>query len=110
VIARFGPLFERSHIPELTAAEFRPFLYFDSNHHWTGLHRQVNRITADMAALRAVLLVLTDEQKPISDRLDEMGDAIVGMGKAIITAVLTVAFPDKYGVWNGTSEEALAVC
>lgn len=107
VLARFRPLFDRSHIPQLTAEEFRPFLYFDVNHHWTGLHRQVNRITADMPALRAALLVLTDEQRPISDRLDEMGGSIVGLGKGITTAILTVAFPDKYGVWNSTSEQAL---
>ena len=107
VLARFNPLFDRSHIPQITAEEFRPFLYFDVNHHWTGLHRQVNRITADMPALRSALLVLTDEARPIAERLDEMGGAIRGMGKGIITAILTVAFPDKYGVWNTTSEDAL---
>jgi hypothetical protein len=107
VLARFRPLFDRSHIPQLTAEEFRPFLYFDVNHHWTNLHRQVNRITADMAALRAALLTLTDEQRPIADRLDEVGGSVLGLGKNTTTAILTVSFPNKYGVWNALSEEAL---
>ena len=29
------------------------------------------------------------------------------MGRATITAILLIAFPDKYGVWNSTSEGAL---
>jgi hypothetical protein len=107
VLAQFQPIFSRTHIPQLTAEEFRPFLYFEHNHHWTGLYRQVNRITADMPALRQALLVLTDEDRPITARLDEVGDAIFGMGRGIITAILTVAFPEKYGVWNTVSQGGL---
>lgn len=29
------------------------------------------------------------------------------MGKGIITAILLVAYPKKFGVWNGLSEHAL---
>ena len=29
------------------------------------------------------------------------------MGKAIATSILLIAYPEKYGVWNGTSEKAL---
>lgn len=32
---------------------------------------------------------------------------IKGMGKGIITAVLHVAYPSKYGVWNNTSAAAM---
>jgi hypothetical protein len=108
VFARFQPIFQRSYIPKLSADEFRPFLYFEENHHWTGLHRQVNRVCADMDALRQALLTLTDEEQALAQRLNKVGDAIHGAGKAIITAVLTVAFPAKYGVWNSVSEDALA--
>lgn len=107
VLERFRPLFTASHLPNLTPEEFRPLLYFNENHHWTGLHRQVNRITRDMRALRSALQVLTDESLPIADRLDQVGGAIHGMGKGITTAILLVAHPDKYGVWNTTSEGAL---
>jgi hypothetical protein len=39
--------------------------------------------------------------------MDKVVNEIPGMGKALVTAILLVAFPDKYGVWNGTSEAAL---
>lgn len=107
VLARFRPIFAREHLPELTEGEFSPFLYFEHNHHWTGLHRQVNRICADMALLRRSLMVLLDEKRPIDERLDEVVEAVYGMGKGIITAVLTVGYPDRYGVWNATSEGGL---
>ncbi len=32
---------------------------------------------------------------------------IPGMGKGIATAILIVAYTDRYGVWNATSESAL---
>lgn len=107
VFTRFQPIFEPAHIPTLTVEEFRPFLYFKYNHHWTGLYRQVNQVCADMPRLREALLVLTDETRPIKTRLDEVGEAIKGMGKAIITSILTVAFPAKYGVWNSVSAGGL---
>jgi hypothetical protein len=107
VFARFQPIFQPAYIPGLTEEEFRPFFYYENNHHWTGLFRHVNRICNDMPRLREVLLILTDESRPIEERLDEVGGAILGMGKAIITAILTVAFPAKYGVWNNVSESGL---
>lgn len=60
-----------------------------------------------MPALRRALLTLTDERRPISARLDEVGGSIFGMGKGITTAILMVAFPNKYGVWNTTSQGGL---
>lgn len=91
VLARFRPIFAIEHLPELTEGEFSPFLYFEHNHHWTGLHRQVNRICGNMALLRQSLMVL-DEKRPIAARLDEVAEAVYGMGKGIITAILTVAY------------------
>ena len=107
VFARFQPIFRPAYIPNLTEDELRPFFYFENNHHWTSLYRQVNRVCADMPRLRGVLATLADETRPIQDRLDEVGGSIKGLGKAIITGILTVAFPDKYGVWNNVSEAGL---
>lgn len=44
--------------------------------------------------------------------LEAMKQALVqgpthGMGKAIVTAILHVAYPSRYGVWNATSEVGL---
>lgn len=108
VIDRFQPLLTQQHIPDLTETELRPFLYVQNNFHWTGLFRQANRIFADIGRLRANLLKLMDESQPIGNRLDKFSAEILGMGKAISTALLTIAFPEKYGVWNATSETGLS--
>jgi hypothetical protein len=108
VLARFGPLFSSGHIESLTKEEFTPFLYFEHNHHWTNLHRTGIGLTADMPALRSTLFLLVDEAKPIQKRFTSALASAKGLGPAIGTAILTVAYPDRYGVWNTTSEEGLS--
>lgn len=107
VLARFSPVFSPEHVPALEEAEVKDFLRFENNRHWSGLHRQGNRVCADMPKLREVLGLLVDETQPLAPRLDNAVDSIHGMGKAIVTAILLVAYPEKYGVWNNTSEAAL---
>ena len=106
VIARYSPFFQIGAIETLPEEVLRSFLYFENNRHWTGLNRQVNRICADMGATRAALSALVDESQPIVTRMAP-ATAIKGMGKGIITAILHVAYPDRYGVWNNTSVEGL---
>jgi len=107
VLAQFQPLFRQ---PErLTAEAFRSFLYFENNKHWTGLHRQVKRLLADMDVLRQAIGVLVDETRPLAERFDQTLKQVRGMGKALATAVLLVAYPDRYGVWNQISEAALKI-
>ncbi len=107
VLARFQPIFQPSYIPALTVEEFKPFLYFENNQHWSSLHRQVNRICSDLPRLRQALAILVDESRPIEERLDELDGYSKGLGKGIMTAILTVTYPDKYGVWNNVSEAGL---
>lgn len=107
VFARYQPVFSPEHISEITREEFTSFLYFENNHHWTGLHRVGLRAAEDMDTLRRGLAVLLDEDRQIKDRFSEAINMVSGLGKAIATAILTVAYPDKYGVWNNTSEAAL---
>jgi len=106
VIARYGPAFQPGAVETLEEDVLRSFLFIENNRHWSGLFRQGNRICADMPRTRAALTALVDEARPIQDR---MGPAIEikGMGKGIITAILLVAYPDRYGVWNSTSEGGL---
>lgn len=107
VLARFQPIFTLEHMPDLTVEEFVPFLYIENNKHWSSLYRQRSRLTADMEKLRHALGTLLDESHPIASRLDEAINSVHGLGKALATAVLLVAFPQKYGVWNNTSEGAM---
>ena len=107
VFARFQPIFSLDHIPKLSESEFKEFLQFKNNKHWTGLHRQGPKIIADMGKLREALSLLLDDSLLIEERLNETALLVNGMGKAIATAILLIVFPEKYGVWNNTSEGGL---
>lgn len=104
VFARYQPIFHPDHIPNLTAEEFKSFLLFENNRHWTGLHRQSAKICADMQNLRKALSILLDESVPIDTRLDSAVQMVSGMGKNIATGILQVFHPNQYGVWNNRSE------
>ncbi|WP_109313557.1 endonuclease NucS domain-containing protein [Ruegeria sp. AU67] len=106
VLARYSPVFQPGTIGTIDEDVLRSFLYFENNHHWSGLNRQVNRVCGDMPTTRAALAHLVDETRPIADRMQPVTD-IKGMGKGIITAILHVAYPDQYGVWNNTSHDGL---
>lgn len=108
VYARYKPAFQPDEIKKIDEEVLRSFLYFENNRHWSGLARQVNRISADMAATRSALSQLVDEARPITERMQPV-IAIKGMGKGIVTAILHVAYPEKYGVWNNTSHFGLEV-
>ncbi|EDZ45047.1 putative multi-domain protein [Rhodobacterales bacterium Y4I] len=106
VIARYSPAFQPGRMDAIEEDVLRSFLYYENNQHWTGLNRQVNRVCAEMEATRAALAHLVDETRPIADRMQPATE-IKGMGKGIITAILHVAYPNVYGVWNKTSHEGL---
>lgn len=111
VLARYQPTFRSENLPKLTADEFKSFLVFRNNRHWVGLHRIGPEVCADMPRLRNALALLVDESRPIAERINDLAPgrpkAVSGMGRGIMTAVLLVAFPDKYGVWNNTSQGAM---
>lgn len=104
VLARYQPVFTDENVKNISTDEFRSFLLFDNNRHWTGLHRQGSRTCSNMPSLRKALTILLDESRQVSERLDEAVNMVSGMGKNIATAILTIAHPDQYGVWNNRSE------
>lgn len=108
VYARYQPAFQPNEIKNIDEEVLRSFLYFENNRHWSGLARQVNRISADMVATRSALAKLVDEALPLAERMQPV-IAIKGMGKGIVTAILHVAYPERYGVWNNTSHYGLEV-
>lgn len=109
VLQRYQPVFRPDRLKDLAEDTFRSFLYFENNKHWTGLHRQVGVLTKDMDRLRSALAVLLDEGQPLPQRFTQAVNMVKGMGKALASAVLLVAYPDRYGVWNSTSESALQI-
>jgi hypothetical protein len=112
VIRRYQPIFSPAHIAELTTEEFTSFLGFKNNRHWSGIDRQRGIVSEDMASLRRTLSLLLDESVPIRDRIDatlarDGAAAIRGLGKAVITPILLIAYPDRYGVWNTPAEKGM---
>lgn len=112
VIGKYGKLFHPSNLEDLTKEEFISFLLIKNNLHWEGIHRQSGLITKDMAQLKKALSILLDEKREIKDRLNflfpkKQQNYIVGLGRAAVTPILLVVYPEKYGVWNSRSEDAL---
>lgn len=107
VIAHYRPVFSLENIPKLSEEEFRSFLYFENNRHWSSLFRHVGTLCDDMTTLRETLALLVDPAKPLADRFDEAVGRVRGLGKALATAILLVSSPDTYGIWNNTSEKAM---
>jgi hypothetical protein len=111
VLARYQPIFSIENVDTITEEDFKSFLLFDNNKHWAGLHRQGGFITADMDLLRRALKILVDEQQPIQQRLDQLitrsGPMVPYLGRAVLTGILQVICPEKYGVLNSTAEAGM---
>ena len=108
---RFQLVFKPDGLPKLTKEDFQSFLKFRNNQHWFGLQRTGPEIFSDMVRLRTALGVLLDESLPIYQRLNDLQPggryAVPGMGRAVLSAILLVMYPDRYGVWNNTSQDAM---
>jgi hypothetical protein len=108
VLREFQPVFTPQKIKELNGQEFRDFLKPSNNRHWSGLSRSAY-VAADEEKIpdlrRALGIWLNEEDGSIADRLDRVH--LKNVGKAVLTAILQVAYPDRYGVWNKRSEEGL---
>lgn len=112
VLERYQPIFSLEYIPHLTTEEFKSFLAFQNNKHWKAIHRQSSIITEDMENLRNALKLLLNESIPIEKRLEKIrpknkDPMVKGLARSVITPILLVAYPEKYGVLNQISENAL---
>jgi hypothetical protein len=66
-----------------------------------------------MSRLREALALLVDESKPLKNRLERLrppdNKAMVPwLGPAVLTAILHVVYPDRYGVLNNKLKESMA--
>ncbi len=112
VLRRYQRVFSDENLPNLTKDDFLGFLRIKNNRHWDGINRYGPTITKDMGALREALRALLNESVPLRSRLDEIRPPsgpgrIKGLARATITPILLVRYPEKYGVFNKTSETAL---
>lgn len=110
VLGRYQPLFSPDGVADISAEQFRGFLNFNNNRHWSGLER-LGSVASDMRKLRKALSILLDESQPVDRRLDALvpngNPKVPKLAQAILTPILLVAHPNKYGVWNNPSTSAL---
>lgn len=102
VLERFGPRFRDP--LSLTRQDYLDFLSIRHNHHWSGLERLGRPAADNMDNLRDAVAILIDETSPLPKRFDAASSMVHGVGAATLTPMLLLAYPDRYGVWNGTSE------
>lgn len=112
VISKYGALFNPSSLEKLTKEQFKSFLLIKNNKHWEGIHRQGNMITKDMPKLIETLKILLDEKTDLKERLNKLftknrPNFIKGLGRAIVTPILMIVYPDKYGPYNKRTEAGL---
>ena len=97
---------------EKLCEDYRQFLYFENNRSWTNLYRKGLDALKVPESLWKLVTYIQDESIPIIERttetIDEQGKYhISGVGRNIVTGLLHVFYPDKYGVWNNRTEETL---
>src|SRR5271157_1589376 len=112
VVAQYGGEFSAANLEQLDRDTILGFLKFQNNHHWDGLEQLGDDVTKDMSTLRQTLTLLVDETVPIGTRLarirPQTGPPMVKwLGRAVLTAILQVEYPERYGVLNNVSEKAL---
>lgn len=114
-LKKYQQVFSPTRISLLTKTEFTDFLLYRNNNHWDSLHRVGKYMVEDMELLREALTILLNEAIPIEDRINQLrperywgaNSMVSHMGMPVLTAILLIIHPDKYGVWNNTSDTGL---
>jgi len=112
VFQRFRPVFAAESLDKLTVENVKSFLAPSNNKHWGGMHFLGGVMTKDMGKLKAALRLLADESQPISTRLDKIRPPgrepmVKNLNRAVITAILLVLYPARYGMWNNVVEAGM---
>lgn len=110
VCAYWGLIFSPSGIATLTKQDMTGFMRYEQNRRWKDISNE--GVAADIERLKAALLILVDDFRSLSARLNDIepgrGEfAVPYLGKAKLSAILLVTRPREYGVWNDYSERAL---
>ena len=112
VIAKYGEIFKRENIDNLTAEVFQSFLRFENNKHWNRIQRPGGNLIKDMNKLKRALKILLDESKPLSVRIEQIRNNdgpyyTPFLANAIYSPILLVVHPKKYPVVNEPVAKAL---
>lgn len=88
---------------------YKDFLYFRNNMSWTTLYRSGMKALNHLESLRKLLTFLQKDSVPAEERVCQgLGECYVeGIGIGILTGLLHMFYPDKYGVWNSRTTDTL---
>ena len=108
---RFSPIFNSENLSnvEQVCKGYERWLLASNNKSWTNLQRLGHFALNKSDNLCELLGFIQDESIPIEERVYQ---GLVGkhkvdcVGKAILTGFFHTMFPEKYGVWNGSTEKA----
>ncbi|HSJ29411.1 MAG TPA: hypothetical protein VLB67_14485 [Acidimicrobiia bacterium] len=103
-ITRWGRVFASP--SRLTPEDLSDFLQFEHNRHWWGLQRRSDILLRRFEAVREMISELLDEDRPIVERIDGLGEPRE-FDREIWSPILLVTHPDTHGVWNQISESAM---
>jgi hypothetical protein len=95
---------------EKLGEDFRQFLYFRNNLSWTTLYRSGLKALSDLERLWRLLTFIQDESVDAEVRVRQGLQGAYhcqGIGRNILTALLHIFNPDKYGVWNSRTDDTL---
>ncbi|WP_341485481.1 hypothetical protein [Thioclava sp. GXIMD4215] len=98
----WGPILKN--YKTITSEQYRRFLDFDVNQHWTSLYRQVTPVLEN-DNFRVVLQALADDGLSVADRINRATE-VQSMGIGTASALLCT-MDGRWGVYNGTTEAAL---
>ena len=108
---RFSQYFKQDNLKnvENVCNAYELWLLASNNKSWTNLQRHGYEALDQPVKLCKLLSLIQQETVPIEDRIQK-GLAgkykVDGIGKAILTGLLHTMYPEKYGVWNGSTIKA----
>ena len=108
----FSPHFKQDNLKNMEAVShaYGRWLLASNNKSWTNLYRRGSEALVQPTKLCKLLSFIQQEMVPIEKRIQK-GLAgtykVDGIGKGILTGLLHTMYPEKYGVWNGSTIKAL---
>ncbi len=108
VIAKYQPIFQYENIRKLDRKVFCEFLKFENNKQLKSYDKLAKEITKDIYELRQVFKGFLDRSKNRFDRFEyafpNEKQKIKGLDKNVLTTILQITEPDKYGIWSASAE------
>lgn len=92
--------------------DYKEFLHFRNNMSWTTLYRTGLKALSNLEKLWKLLTFLQNESIDVQLRVRQGLQGkyyCYGIGRNILTAILHVFNPDKYGVWNSRTDDTLSM-